>query len=113
LNRKFNRERDEAYNMLLWEKTIRPRAIDVLLKVMEDPPDQFVVIAAGYPDRLKAFLDSNPGLGPVSERRSAAPASRRSLSSTYSADTIEQTSWTTSSIAIPVLARPNASQQNS
>ena len=37
-------------------------AIDVLLKRMEDKKGEFVVIAAGYTDEMKSFIDSNPGL---------------------------------------------------
>ncbi|RJP62288.1 MAG: AAA family ATPase [Ignavibacteriales bacterium] len=37
-------------------------AIDVLLKRMEDKKGEFFVIAAGYPEEMQIFMDSNPGL---------------------------------------------------
>jgi SpoVK/Ycf46/Vps4 family AAA+-type ATPase len=37
-------------------------AVDVLLKRMEDDRGKFIVIAAGYTEEMKSFLESNPGL---------------------------------------------------
>lgn len=37
-------------------------AVETILKRMEDERGQFIVIAAGYPDNMKHFLESNPGL---------------------------------------------------
>ncbi len=37
-------------------------AIDVLLKRMDDKAGEFVVIAAGYPEEMTAFINSSPGL---------------------------------------------------
>jgi probable Rubsico expression protein CbbX len=37
-------------------------AIEIVLQVMENERDKFVVILAGYKDRMDRFFDSNPGM---------------------------------------------------
>lgn len=54
---------DEAYTLVKGgENDFGKEAIDTLLKRMEDDKGKFVVIAAGYTDEMKAFLESNPGM---------------------------------------------------
>lgn len=38
------------------------QAIDALVALMEDKRGDFVVIAAGYPEEMKQFIEANPGL---------------------------------------------------
>lgn len=56
---------DEAYALVQDPNDARDfgrEAVDTLLKAMEDHRHEFVVIAAGYPDKMRDFLQSNPGL---------------------------------------------------
>ena len=54
---------DEAYQLAGGDSDDYGReAVATLLKRMEDDRDKFVVIAAGYTDEMRGFLDSNSGL---------------------------------------------------
>ena len=37
-------------------------SIEILLQVMENERDKFIVILAGYKDRMDTFFESNPGM---------------------------------------------------
>ena len=54
---------DEAYALAQkGAQDYGDEAISTLLKRMEDDRDKLVVIVAGYPDEMKRFIESNPGL---------------------------------------------------
>lgn len=56
---------DEAYSLLNAvgaRASFTDEAIATLLKLMEDRRHEFVVVAAGYPDEMIAFVNANPGL---------------------------------------------------
>jgi SpoVK/Ycf46/Vps4 family AAA+-type ATPase len=56
---------DEAYSLSRKgddSKDFGKEVIEILLKEMSDGPGNIVVVVAGYPEEMKGFLSSNPGL---------------------------------------------------
>jgi len=54
---------DEAYALARGgERDFGQEATDTLVKLVEDHRDDIVVIAAGYPEEMHVFVESNPGL---------------------------------------------------
>ena len=65
---------DEAYSLSQGgPQDFGREAINTLLKRMEDLRGELVVIAAGYPDRMHSFLESNPGLKSRFDRKLEFP----------------------------------------
>ena len=54
---------DEAYSLVQnHQDSYGQEAIDTLVKEMEDHRERLIVIVAGYPEKIRRFIDSNPGL---------------------------------------------------
>ena len=54
---------DEAYALARGgENDFGREAIDTIVKLMEDRRERLVLIVAGYPEEMTAFIESNPGL---------------------------------------------------
>lgn len=53
---------DEAYSLVVDGRDYGSEAIEMLLVQMEKMRGDLVVVAAGYPDKMARFIDSNPGL---------------------------------------------------
>lgn len=53
---------DEAYSLSGDDDSYGKEAISTLLKRMEDDRERLVVVLAGYTDKMKQFIASNPGL---------------------------------------------------
>ncbi|MEM9521131.1 MAG: AAA family ATPase [Actinomycetota bacterium] len=52
---------DEAYALVADGRDFGTEAITTLVKLMEDHRGDFMLIAAGYPAEMQAFVDVNPG----------------------------------------------------
>ncbi len=53
---------DEAYSLVDESKSYGDEAINTIVQEMENHRNDVIVIFAGYPDRMKEFLDKNEGL---------------------------------------------------
>ena len=53
---------DEAYSLAVDGRDYGQEAIEALLTFMESHRNEFVLVVAGYPDKMQNFMNSNPGL---------------------------------------------------
>ncbi len=53
---------DEAYSLVDGSNSFGDEAINTIVQEMENNREDVIVIFAGYPDRMKSFLDKNEGL---------------------------------------------------
>jgi len=53
---------DEAYSLVDSSDSFGDEAINTIVQEMENHRDDVIVIFAGYPDKMKKFLERNEGL---------------------------------------------------